>query len=133
MPEDTISTANLRHMLDERRREIQGDVQSRLRDGRATRATEARDQLEDSDANNQGDIDFALLQMRTKSVSRIDEALARLDAGRYGACVACGRGIAERRLRALPFAVRCQPCEERHEAQGSARRETVSPFAPVLG
>jgi RNA polymerase-binding transcription factor DksA len=45
---------------------------------------EVRDQLEDSDANNQGDLDFALLQMRAKVLSRIDEALARVDAGRYG-------------------------------------------------
>jgi RNA polymerase-binding transcription factor len=122
MTDATTRSADLRQMLHERRREMDGDVQSRLRDGRATRAQEVRDQLDDSDANNQGDIDFALLQMRAKTVSRIDEALVRLDAGRYGACVECGRGIAARRLRALPFAVRCQPCEERHEAQGDAQQ-----------
>jgi DnaK suppressor protein len=137
MTEATMCSADLRQLLHERRREMEGDVQDRLRDGRATRALEVRDQLDDSDANNQGDIDLALLQMRAKIVSRIDEALARLDAGHYGACVECGRGIAARRLRALPFAVRCQPCEERHEGQGQARRsgvqrETLSPFAQVV-
>ena len=125
MTDATTRSADLRQMLHERRREMDGDVQSRLRDGRATRAQEVRDQLDDSDANNQGDIDFALLQMRAKTVSRIDEALVRLDAGRYGACVECGRGIAARRLRALPFAVRCQRCEERHEAQGDARQPSL--------
>jgi DnaK suppressor protein len=56
-------------------------------------------------------------------VTRIDEALVRLDAGEYGSCRECGSGIAEQRLRALPFAVRCQACEERREqAQGRARQ-----------
>lgn len=135
MTETTQRSADLRQMLHDRRREMESDVQGRLRDGRATRAREVRDQLDDSDSNNQGDIDLALLQMQATIVSRIDEALARLDAGRYGVCVECGRGIAARRLRALPFAVRCQPCEERHEAQGHGRRPGLpreTPFAQVV-
>jgi hypothetical protein len=36
MTEATMGSADLRHMLHERRREMEGDVQSRLRDGRAT-------------------------------------------------------------------------------------------------
>ena len=137
MTKATTWSANVRRMLHERRVEMQGEVQDRLRDGRATRGSEVRDQLEDSDANNQGDIDVALIQMRAKNVSRIDEALARLDAGRYGICVACGHEIAERRLGAMPFAVRCQPCEKRQEALGHARssalqRNKPSPFAQTV-
>jgi DnaK suppressor protein len=46
----------------------------------------------------------------------------RLDAGDYGVCLDCSGEISERRLRALPFAVRCQSCEEvREQAQGRAR------------
>ena len=53
---------------------------------------------------------------------RRDEALGRLDAGKYGSCFECTREIAERRLRALPFAVRCQACEERREQEQSDTR-----------
>jgi DnaK suppressor protein len=132
----TTRISDLRHMLREHRRKMQGDVQTRLRDERVDRPIEVRDQLEHSDDNNRGEIDLALLQMRTETLARIDQALARLDAGQYGACLECGRDIAQRRLNALPFAVRCQPCEEQRERQGRNRqtgleRTAVPPFALV--
>jgi DnaK suppressor protein len=114
--------ADLRQMLTERRREMQDDVQRRIRNGRIDRPKEVRDDLEHSDADIQGDIELALLQMRAETLTRIDEALIRLDAGKYGSCFECAGEIAERRLRALPFAVRCQACEERREKEGNARQ-----------
>ena len=123
MTDTAIRNVGLRHMLSERRREIQDEVQSRIRDGRTDRSKEVRDDLEHSDADIQGDIELALLQMRAETLTRIDEALVRLDAGKYGSCFECENEISERRLRALPFAVRCQACEERREqTQGQARR-----------
>jgi RNA polymerase-binding transcription factor DksA len=55
--------------------------------------------FEVSDADVQGDIELALLQMRSETLTRIDEALVRLDAGESGRCVECEREISERRLR----------------------------------
>jgi DnaK suppressor protein len=129
-------TAELRDMLSERRREMQDEVRSRIRDERADRPTEGRDDFERSDADAQGDIELALLQMRAEMLSRIDEALVRLDAGTYGWCRDCDREIPKRRLRALPFAVRCLACEERHE-HGRARqlaqqRGSLSLFPDVV-
>jgi RNA polymerase-binding transcription factor DksA len=61
--------------------------------------------------------------MQSATLVGIDGALARLDAGGYGLCVECEREIATRRLQALPFAVRCQGCEEKREvSQGDAHR-----------
>ena len=118
-----IRKAELRQVLREHRRRMQNEVQSRIRDGRTDRSVDVRDDLEHSDADIQGDIALSLLQMRTESLARIDEALARLEAGKYGSCFECDKEISERRLRALPFAVRCQACEEiREQEQGRARR-----------
>jgi RNA polymerase-binding transcription factor len=119
----TTRTAQLRAMLDERRREMQDEVRSRIRDERADRPKEGRDDFERSDAETQGDIELALLQMRAETLTRVDEALVRLDAGKYGLCCECDSEISKGRLRALPFAVRCRACEERHE-QGRARQRT---------
>jgi RNA polymerase-binding transcription factor DksA len=64
--------------------------------------------------------------------------LVRLDAGKYGVCFECEDEISERRLRALPFAVRCQACEERREQeQGAARqvsqrRSSLSPLSEMV-
>jgi DnaK suppressor protein len=123
MTDTSIRKADLKRILSERRREMQNDVQSRIRDGRTGRSIDVRDDLEHSDTDSQGDIALALLQMRAEALARIDEALARLDAGKYGSCFECESEISARRLRALPFAVRCQSCEERREKeQGRVRR-----------
>jgi RNA polymerase-binding transcription factor len=141
MTDTVIRNAELRHMLSDRRREMQDDVHGRIRGGRrrTDRPNDVGDELEHSDADNQGDIDFTLLQMRAETLTRIDEALLRLDAGEYGSCVECAGEISGRRLRALPFAVRCQACEQRREqAQGHARRlgqrrGSFSLFPDVVG
>jgi RNA polymerase-binding transcription factor len=138
MTDTTTRNADLRQMLSRRRREIEGDVQTRIRDGRNGRLQEGRDNLEDSEADIQGDIEFALLQMRFETLTRIDEALARLDEGHYGFCRACAGEIAEPRLRALPFAVRCQACEEareqreRNSGRGDQQRNGLPLFAPGI-
>ncbi len=60
--------------------------------------------------------------------AQVDEALGRLAAGRYGLCAECGEPIPPARLRALPFAVRCLPCQERLE---NARQGGGEPVRPV--
>jgi DnaK suppressor protein len=129
---DTVArTADLRNLLKNRRREMQHDVRGRIRDNRAAadRPSDGRDSIDQTDADIQGTLHMALLQMRTETVTRIDEALVRLDAGKYGACFECEGEISERRLQALPFAVRCQPCEERREQA----RESLNRAARRLG
>ena len=110
----------LKRILEERREEIHSEVHDKIRDVRAEGGTGnvqgVLDAAEASEADIQDDIEFALLQMKTETLGKIDEALARLEEGTYGNCFECGREIAERRLRALPFAVRCRSCEETREA-----------------
>ncbi len=53
-------------------------------------------------------------------VSRIDAALARIDAGTYGTCSRCGEPIDRRRLDAYPDAAQCADCAEL--ASAPARR-----------
>ena len=117
--------AHLERMLRNRRREVQGEVRHGIRNGRTNRSKQGGDDVDRSDAHSQGDIDLALLQMRAETVRRIDAALGRLEAGTYGSCVECAKEIAERRLRALPFAVRCQACEAKHE-EGHARAQQLA-------
>ena len=113
---------DLRQILLDRRRQIEGDVRTRIRDGRTERVEEVLDEAASSDAALQNGIDFALIQLKAETLARIDAALARLDAGQYGDCFDCGDEIADKRLRALPFAVRCTACEEKREQQTQARR-----------
>jgi DnaK suppressor protein len=123
MTDTAARNADLKRMLTERQREMQDEVQRRIRNGRTDRPKEVRDVLEHSDADSRGDIEFSLLQMKAETLTRIEAALVRLEAGKYGSCFECDGEISEQRLRALPFAVRCQACEKRREQeQGTARR-----------
>src|SRR5918998_330058 len=65
--------------------------------------------------------ELALIQMKAETLTRVNEALERLNAGSYGRCNECGDEISPQRLRALPFAVRCKDCEEAREI--AAQRE----------
>jgi DnaK suppressor protein len=44
------------------------------------------------------------------TISEIDAALARLDAGTYGRCTRCGTSIPEERLEVRPFSATCVAC-----------------------
>jgi DnaK suppressor protein len=120
--------AELKRILEDRRKEILSQVQEKMRDVRAEGALGegqgVLDAAESSEADIQDDIEFALIQMKSETLHKIEEALARLDEGTYGYCFECGDEISERRLRALPFAVRCKDCEDAREVAAQRERQT---------
>jgi len=119
---------DLKQMLVERRREIQAEVQDKMRDVRSEgtwggKQNEVLDAVESAEADIQEDIEFALVQMKSETLNKINDALGRLEQGNYGNCFDCGEEIAEKRLRALPFAVRCKDCEEAKEVAEQRQRQ----------
>jgi len=108
----------LKTMLEARRRELMADVQGRIHSVRADNRQdrEGLDEGESSDVDIQEDIELALIQMKSETLAKVNDALRRLDDGTYGRCFECGEPIAEARLRALPFAARCKDCEEARES-----------------
>jgi DnaK suppressor protein len=114
----------LKKMLEERRRELLSEVQGRIRDVRSdgNKDRDVLDQGESSEVDIQEDIEFALIQMKSETLTKIDAALRRLEEGTYGDCFECGDQISEARLRALPFAVRCKDCEEARETAEQRER-----------
>src|SRR6185436_14811948 len=140
MPKTRYS--DLKQMLDDRRREIQAEVQGKMRGVREEgswggKLNEVLDAVESAEADIQEELEFALVQMKSETLNKINDALGRLEQGNYGNCFDCGEEIAEKRLRALPFAVRCKDCEEaretaeQRERQLQARRGTSSLFLDV--
>jgi RNA polymerase-binding transcription factor len=112
-----VRYAELNEKLEGRRRELQRNLAVRLRDVRAPDDDDRRqrggaDEADAANADLEQDIDIALIQMRAATLRCVRDALARLETGGYGCCAECGDEIAEKRLNALPFAVRCRECEE---------------------
>src|SRR6187401_2850296 len=119
--------AELKRMLEDRQREIHAEVQGKMRDVRSEgtwggKMNEVLDAVESSEADIQEDIEFALIQMKSETLNKVNDALARLERGDYGNCFDCAEEIAEKRLRALPFAVRCKDCEEAKEVAEQRQR-----------
>jgi DnaK suppressor protein len=107
----------LASMLEDRRRQLVYEVQGKIRDGRRdhTRDREVLDEGESREVDIQDEIEFAVIEMKAETLSKIDAALRRIRDGSYGECFECGEEIPESRLRALPFALRCKDCEEARE------------------
>lgn len=126
----------LKGMLLDRQREILNEVQGKIRDVRAEGSEKPHDVLdpgETSEVDIQEDIEFALIQMKAETLNKINEALARLEEGTYGFCFECGEEIAQARLRALPFAVRCKDCEEAREMAQQRERMLARRGSSSLG
>lgn len=124
---------DLKRMLEECRLGMATALRSRIRDVRADGPAELSNDGEDGHADMHEDVEFALIQMKVETLTRVSAALVRLEAGEYGDCLECGAEIAEKRLRALPFALRCKSCEEARElALDRARQVARQRGGPLL-
>jgi len=65
--------------------------------------------------NYEQEFTLSLLESDEGAIASIDEALARIEAGGYGKCVACDGVIPKTRLNAIPHASMCVKCAEKHE------------------
>jgi DnaK suppressor protein len=113
----------LSQMLTERQAEIRNKLRS-LREVLPAAVTQVKDDEERSMEDFVLGMDFALMEMESETLRKIDEALLRLDDGTYGACSECDEGISEMRLKALPFATLCRDCQEQAE---ESERPAVRP------
>jgi RNA polymerase-binding transcription factor DksA len=58
---------------------------------------------------------LGLIENEQETVSQINEALSRIEAGTFGRCHECQSAIAKPRLQALPYARFCIECARRLE------------------
>lgn len=71
------------------------------------------DMADQADGNNEVHIQLKLKQTDAKILQAIEEALARIDKGAYGACRDCGEPISPARLKAIPWTRVCITCKEK--------------------
>jgi DnaK suppressor protein len=66
------------------------------------------------------DADVAVLNTTREMLDDVNAALARIAAGTFGKCEACGGAIAEERLQAIPYTAHCLRCAKSEQAGGDA-------------
>jgi DnaK suppressor protein len=91
--------------------------QGELRHDEAGLPRHADETDDDAAAETQRQADVTHLARTATALDEIDAALARIDRGDYGLCVACDEPIDLRRLRAHPAALRCAACQQEFETQ----------------
>jgi DnaK suppressor protein len=63
------------------------------------------------------------LDRESKLLKEVQAALNRVDEGTYGVCLRCEEEIPEKRMKAVPWAAYCVPCQEAIERQRAAGEE----------
>ncbi len=58
---------------------------------------------------------FSLSNSEREMLQEVDEALERLEDGRFGVCVVCEEAIERKRLEAVPWARHCLNCQQKME------------------
>jgi DnaK suppressor protein len=61
------------------------------------------------------DTGLNVADIRRQELTAMDEAMGRLERGKYGICEECSQEIPEERLRAMPFARYCVKDQEKRE------------------
>jgi DnaK suppressor protein len=104
--------AELRRLRDEARAQVERlerDLHGLFEAARASNADDEHDPEGNTIGYERAQL-TAVLDATRRSVADLDDALARLAAGRYGVCERCGRPIPAERLVARPAARTCVTC-----------------------
>jgi DnaK suppressor protein len=118
----------LKGMLEDRAREIVSKLRS-LRQSLPDELAEVKDPEEQCVDEFARGLDFALIEMKSQTLARINDALLRLEEGSYGMCSDCDEEIGRARLQALPFAERCRDCQQVREEIAAETARQQSRFA----
>ncbi|HJQ61867.1 MAG: dksA [Burkholderiales bacterium] len=102
--------AHFRKMLEEMKRDLSQDIDRTVH----TMQDEATIFADPNDrASQESDMSLELRNRdrERKLIKKIDETIARIDAGEYGYCESCGIEIGLKRLEARPTATLCIDCK----------------------
>lgn len=100
-----------------------------LRESSETMAHMQEESLQQPDLTDRASMETdRSIELRTrdrerKLISKIDDALRRIEDGTYGYCEETDEPIGVRRLEARPIATLCLEAQERHERQERTHRE----------
>ena len=112
-PEDKIMAARKR-LLD-MREELVGEGLGRSLPEDLARPFDIGDEGDRADSERTHEVSILLSARDKEKVLAIDEALAKVSEGTFGVCEECGDEIGAGRLKAMPLARLCIPCQSKLE------------------
>jgi len=94
---------------------LQEALQARLSKARSVSSHDPTEFLDQASDGELDDLALRLAESDAVKIEEIEEALSSLREGNYGICLACGKKISKRRLKARPFATLCLACKQKQE------------------
>ncbi len=110
-----------RELLMERLNEILSEAEKTMNDMTDGAASPFPDPTDRASLETDRNFTLRIRDRERKLITKIREALDRIEAGTYGICDICGGEIAEKRLIARPVTTMCIGCKSRQEALERAR------------
>jgi len=107
---------SFRKLLNERRQELMTEA-SRTVDGMGENREQFPDPTDRASLEGNRNLMLRIRDRERKLITKIDEALGRIEDGSYGKCEECDQDIGIERLRARPVTTLCIDCKSLQEAQ----------------
>jgi DnaK suppressor protein len=112
-----------REKLESQRDRLRQNINSETDQLKVFGTTEPREDADIAEESWEDEEVSRTVEVLQTRFSQIGEALERLRSGRYGICDDCKKAIPRERLEAVPSAIRCVACQEKHEAKTAKRSE----------
>ena len=112
---NTVDLKAMRRQLQAKRQEVLEGVSRAREMGSVETESGAPDIADRATSAFQREFSFSLSENEGKMLRMIDEAIARLENGRFGLCVHCEQPIERQRLQAVPWARHCIACQEQQD------------------
>ncbi len=116
---DPARSDELKRILNDLRARVMTRVRELRRDQEADVVPPPADEMDVARSLADVETHAGLIERAEDRLRSIDEALVRLERGRYGICQGCAEMIPTERLRAMPLAAYCVDCQT--EANRAAR------------
>jgi RNA polymerase-binding protein DksA len=120
-PDSVVNAEHFRTLLLEERRRVSNALHHLHEQNSGSLEDETEEETYDNHladsatATLNREIDYTLEENSEHVLAAIEEALRRIDEGTFGMCARCGKPIAEERLEAIPYAIRCIDCKRLEE------------------
>ena len=98
------------------------ELTTALRNRNAIAVERMPDAIEEWTTASDREMSALALQSGSELLQQVRLALQAIDDGAYGVCVSCEEEISLKRLRAVPWAVRCVHCQEKEDAAKARER-----------
>jgi DnaK suppressor protein len=112
---DAKNLSRFRKILLEEKQRLLNNSKNALMNELALSPDDLADETDLAASELNQNITFKLRDRERQLLSKIDEALERMDEGTFGTCEDCEEPIEPRRLEARPVSTLCVACKERQE------------------